>query len=111
MPLITARFVQSAQDFLDGIQTSQMFWESTILFCGVLIVPTMFSGVNEIINSLIEAKCCQIFGKNLFDKTKRISQVSFEDSKVYDKYNLANRAASGQNSYQCNAIHLSLIHI
>lgn len=105
MPLVTTRFIQSAQDVLNGLQSSEALWNNTILFCVVLIIPTIFSELNNIINALSEVKCCQLFGGNIFGKTKKISLISFEDSNMYDKYCLANKAASGKNLFHGNAMH------
>lgn len=100
MPLVSARLIEAAQEYLSGAAGAERMWELFALMCVLSAVSGITYMLYEPLNNMVIHKGMRSFGLRLFHKMCSIPQILFEDSKSFEKHKLAFKAIN--SSYEEN---------
>lgn len=100
MPLVSARLIETAQEYLSGSAGADRMWELFALMCVLSAVSGITYMLYEPLNNTVIRKGMRSFGLRLFHKMCSIPQILFEDSKSFEKHKLAFKAIN--SSYEEN---------
>lgn len=100
LPLVSARLIEAAQEYLSGAAGAERMWELFALMCVLSAVSGITYMLYEPLNNMVIHKGMRSFGLRLFHKMCSIPQILFEDSKSFEKHKLAFKAIN--SSYEEN---------
>lgn len=100
LPLVSARLIEAAQEYLSGAAGAERIWELFSLMCVLSAVSGIAYMLYEPLNNTVIRKGMRSFGLRLFHKMCSIPQILFEDSKSFEKHKLAFKAIN--SSYEEN---------
>ena len=100
LPLVSARLIEAAQEYLSGAAGAERMWELFALMCVLSAVSGIAYMLYEPLNNMVIHKGMRSFGLRLFHKMCSIPQILFEDSKSFEKHKLAFKAIN--SSYEEN---------
>ena len=100
LPLVSARLIEAAQEYLSGAAGAERMWELFALMCVLSAVSGIAYMLYEPLNDTVIRKGMRSFGLRLFHKMCSIPQILFEDSKSFEKHKLAFKAIN--SSYEEN---------